>query len=249
MRFIKMQGIGNDYVYVNGFAETVSDPAALAVKVADRHFGIGGDGLILVLPPSEGVDAHVRMRMFNMDGSEAEMCGNGVRCVCKLAYDHEVTPGIRSQNPMLVETGNGVLSLRYETNGDGLVREVTVNMGEPILEPAKVPVKIDDADDAVVNHPTQGLFNWPSQLGEQWIKDCGLDERMTCVSMGNPHVTLFCKDVSKVPLEQVGPVIEKASVFPAKINVHFVQVHGRGEAAASRLLAERVRQRWRCQAC
>jgi len=140
MRFIKMHGIGNDYVYVNGFVETVGDPAALAEEIADRHTGVGGDGLILVLPPEDGVDAHVRMRMFNADGSESEMCGNGIRCVCKLAYDHEVAPGIREAKPMKIQTGAGVLTLEYTTNGSGRVEQVTVDMGAPILEPEKVPV-------------------------------------------------------------------------------------------------------------
>ncbi len=228
MRFIKMHGIGNDYVYVNGFAQAVSDPGALAVQVADRHFGIGGDGLILVLPASEGTDAHVRMRMFNADGSEAEMCGNGIRCVCKLAYDHNVTPGIRDQNPMRIETGNGVLTLRYQTNGDGKVRDVTVDMGEPAFHPETIPANIDGVE-RIVNHDIKGLFNWPTSLGEEWIAECGLDQRMTCVATGNPHVILYCTDVSKVPLEQVGPIIENASVFPARINVHFVQIHSRDE--------------------
>src|SRR5436309_11992854 len=129
MRFTKMHGIGNDYVYVNGFEERVADPAAVARKIADRHFGVGGDGLILILPSDK---ADVRMRMFNADGSEAEMCGNGVRCVAKYAYDH----GLTQNNPMRVETGRGVLSLALVTRG-GKVEEVTVNMDQPILDLAK----------------------------------------------------------------------------------------------------------------
>src|SRR4051812_4210460 len=132
MKFTKMHGIGNDYIYVNGFAERVAEPVAVARKVSDRHTGIGGDGLILIMP-SERAD--VRMRMFNADGSESEMCGNGVRCVAKYAYDH----GLTKNNPMTVETGRGVLSLALKTI-DGKVREVTVNMGEPILSLPEVPV-------------------------------------------------------------------------------------------------------------
>src|SRR6185437_584353 len=120
MRFTKMHGIGNDYVYVNGFEQTVRDPSALAKAVSDRHFGIGGDGLILILPSDK---ADVRMRMFNADGSEAEMCGNGVRCIAKYAFDH----GLSKNNPMKVETGRGVLTLSLEASG-GKVRQVTVNM-------------------------------------------------------------------------------------------------------------------------
>lgn len=224
MRFIKMHGIGNDYVYVNGFTESISDPVALAPVIADRHTGVGGDGLILVLPPEAGVDAHVRMRMFNADGSESEMCGNGVRCVCKLAHDH----GITTANPMRVQTGRGVLTLSYTLDPQGKVAQVTVDMGEPILQPALVPVSIEKLD-RIVNHSIKGLIDWPSSLPANWIHECGLDQRMTCVSMGNPHVTFFVNDVAKVPLEIVGPIIEKHSVFPRRINVHFVQVHTRSE--------------------
>src|SRR5215218_2015252 len=132
MKFTKMHGIGNDYVYVNGFEETVADPVAVAKKVSDRHFGVGGDGLILILPSDK---ADVRMRMFNADGSEGEMCGNGVRCVAKYAYDH----GLCKSNPMRVETGRGVLSLALSVV-DGKVEQVTVNMDEPILDLPKIPV-------------------------------------------------------------------------------------------------------------
>ncbi len=225
MRFTKMHGIGNDYVYVNGLTETVADPAKAAISVADRHFGVGGDGLILVLPPTSiAAGAHVRMRMFNADGSESEMCGNGIRCVCKFAHDH----GLSTANPMRIETGRGILTLRYTTDARGKVEQVTVDMGEPILEPAKVPVAIRDVPQ-VVNHSVRSLIDWPANLSSSWIADCGLDLRMTCVSMGNPHATFFCKDVAKVPLEIVGPVIERHAVFPRRVNVHFVQVHSRGE--------------------
>ena len=227
MRFVKMHGIGNDYVYVNGFDERVDDPGALARVIADRHTGVGGDGLILLLPPSNGTDADVRMRMFNADGSEAEMCGNGIRCVCKLAHDDNVS---RAQ-PMRIETGNGVLTLEYATNGNGRVSDVTVDMGEPILAPADVPVKLDGVE-VVADHDTSALIDWNIPVNAEhqgWIEACGLDARMTCVSMGNPHVTFYCRDVSKVPLETIGPVIERHAMFPNRINVHFVQVHDRGE--------------------
>src|SRR5437016_818788 len=133
MRFTKMHGIGNDYIYVNGFDQRVDDPPAVARKISDRHFGIGGDGLILILP---SVNADVRMRMFNADGSEAEMCGNGVRCVAKYAYDH----GLTKNNPLKVETGRGVLSLALTFGKDSKVQQVTVNMGEPILDLPRIPV-------------------------------------------------------------------------------------------------------------
>ncbi len=224
MRFIKMHGIGNDYVFINGYEQTVDDPAAIAPRIADRHFGVGGDGLILVLPPEPNTDAHVRMRMFNSDGSEAEMCGNGVRCVCKLAHDH----GITNANPMRVQTGNGVLTLSYTTDAQGKAHTVTVDMGPPILETAKIPVNITDLPQ-VVNHHTGSLFVWPDSLPKNWAQNCGLDLRMTCVSMGNPHAVFYCDDVSKVPLTAIGPFLEHHSVFPNRANIHFVQVQSENE--------------------
>src|SRR6188472_3508964 len=132
MKFTKMHGIGNDYVYVNGFEERVDDPGDVARKVSDRHFGIGADGLIMILPSDK---ADVRMRMFNIDGSEGEMCGNGVRCVAKYAFDH----GLTKNNPMRVETGRGVLTLDLKLDRGSKVEQVTVNMGEPIFDLAKIP--------------------------------------------------------------------------------------------------------------
>lgn len=217
MRFTKMHGLGNDYVYVNCFTESLpGDPAKLSQAVADRHFGIGGDGLILICP-SERADA--RMRMFNADGSEAEMCGNGVRCVAKYVYDN----GIAKKSPITVETGNGVLTLEIETK-NGKAEQIRVDMGEPILEASKIPTTFTGS--SVVNQPLpEDLFAG----NNQWFASCGLEPQMTCVSMGNPHVILYCQDVSKIPLEQVGPVLENAKIFPRRINVHFVQVHSSQE--------------------
>jgi diaminopimelate epimerase len=227
MRFIKMHGIGNDYVYVNAFQEQVNDPARTATLVADRHFGVGGDGLIMVCPPESGVDANVRMRMFNADGSESEMCGNGVRCVCKLAHDH----GLSKANPMRVQTGRGVLTLRYTTGRDGKVDQVTVDMGEPILEAARIPVAIPGVAEMarVVNQSLKPFVADHPVLGEAWARAVGLDPQLTAVSMGNPHITLYVNNVAKVPLEVVGPVLENDKRFPRRINVHFVQVHAPGE--------------------
>lgn len=222
MHFTKMHGAGNDYVYVDCFAETMpSDPAALARKVADRHYGIGGDGLILICPSDRG-DA--RMRMFNADGSESEMCGNGVRCVAKFVYDH----GIAKKSPLRIETGNGVLEIGLEV-ADGKARRATVDMGPPILEAGKIPVTLKGVDpqSRVVDAP---LFDHVDpKWFEAWSAAVGLDPKMTCVSMGNPHVTIYCRDVAAVPLEQIGPLLEKHPIFPRRINVHFVQVHDRGE--------------------
>jgi diaminopimelate epimerase len=216
MRFTKMHGIGNDYVYVNCFEEpTPADPAALAVKIADRHYGVGGDGLILICP-SRVADA--RMRMFNADGSESEMCGNGVRCVAKYVYDH----GIAKKPELKIETGNGVLTIGLEVENGNAVR-ARVDMGEPILEAAKIPTTL--TGERIVNYPAPDF----AHQDNAWQKQCGLDPRMTCVSMGNPHVTLYCEDVQKVPLEVVGPKFENASIFPRRINVHFVQVHSSTE--------------------
>jgi diaminopimelate epimerase len=220
VRFTKMQGAGNDYVYVDCFAQPMpGDPAALARRIADRHYGVGGDGLILICP-SQRADA--RMRMFNADGSEAEMCGNGVRCLAKYVYDH----GIAKKDNLAIETGRGILKLALEVSA-AKVSRVRVDMGEPILEAAKIPTTI--VAERVVNAPLPDLGGELAMLGD-WQTACGVDPRMTCVSMGNPHVVLYCRDVAKVPLEFVGPVIERAAIFPRRINVHFVQVHSPGEA-------------------
>jgi diaminopimelate epimerase len=212
-----MHGIANDYVYVDCFKQPPPrNPAELSKVISDRHCGVGGDGLILICP-SERADA--RMRMFNADGSEAEMCGNGIRCVAKYVYDH----GIATKTPLTIETGRGVLTLEIEAKNGKAVR-VRVDMGEPILEAEKVPTTLPGP--RVVNHPLPADGVWTDRA---WFKDCGLDPRMTCVSMGNPHVVLYCDDVAKVPLERVGPPLETATWFPKRINVHFVQVHSPGE--------------------
>jgi diaminopimelate epimerase len=217
MKFTKMHGAGNDYVYVNAFQETLPrDIPRLAVAVSDRHTGVGGDGLILICP-SEVADA--RMRMFNADGSESEMCGNGIRCVAKYIHDH----GIARKDELKIETGRGVLTLRLEV-ADGKVRQVRVDMGEPILEAEKIPTTLSGS--RVVDQPLPSIGG---DARPAWFDECGLDARMTCVSMGNPHVVLYCRDVARVPLESIGPVLENARIFPRRINVHFVQVHGPDE--------------------
>jgi diaminopimelate epimerase len=201
MRFTKMHGLGNDYVYVdcvNG--PPVKDPASVAIKVSDRHFGIGGDGLILICP-SEVADA--RMRMFNADGSESEMCGNGLRCVAKFVHDH----GIARKPTLKLETGRGVLTVDLEVS-NGKAERVRVNMGTPILKSADIPTTL----------PGDPPVNASFSAG-------GVSYTGTCVSMGNPHVTIYVDEVKSVPLEAVGPGIEHAAVFPRRINAHFVQVH------------------------
>lgn len=210
MRFTKMHGLGNDYVYIDGFAAPPPvDPAAVAVKVSDRHFGVGGDGLILIVP-SDKADA--RMRMFNADGSEAEMCGNGLRCVAKYVHDH----GIARKPTLTLETGRGVLAVDLEVK-DGKATRVRVNMGEPILEAAKIPTTL----------PGDPPVNVRFQAG-------GAEYTGTCVSMGNPHVVLytgdeFFTDKPRDRVTEVGPLIETHEVFPRRINVHFVKVHTANE--------------------
>ena len=205
MKFTKMQGLGNDYVYVNCFEEKVENPSELAVKVSDRHFGIGSDGLILIRP-SEVAD--FRMTMFNADGSESEMCGNGIRCVGKYVYDY----GLNDKTEVSVETLAGIKYLKFLIK-DGKVDMVTVNMGEPILKPELVPVVGEG--DAVIDSP---------------IEVDGKEYKMTCVSMGNPHSVVFVDDVDNFPLHEVGPLFEHHKAFPRRVNAEFCQVIDRTHA-------------------
>ena len=207
-----MHGAANDYVYVDCFAEpTPADPAALAPRISDRHRGVGGDGLVLIEPSAR---ATARMRMFNADGSEAEMCGNAVRCVAHLL----VARGRAAAGTVTIETRRGVLSLEVTRTGPRSSR-VRVDMGEPILEAAEIPVA--GVVGRIVDAPCPALGR-----EQDWWRACGLDPRMTCVSMGNPHLVLFCRDVGAGPLETVGPGLETHPLFPRRINVHFVEVHG-----------------------
>jgi diaminopimelate epimerase len=206
MKFTKMQGAGNDYVYVNCFEEKVENPAEVARKVSNRNFGIGSDGLILIMPSTV---ADVRMRMFNSDGSESEMCGNGIRCVAKYAYDH----GIVNKKEISAETGAGILTLQLFTNADNKVDRVRVNMGEPRLTRAEIPM-LGDGSNRVVNEPLNILHS---------------TFNITCVSMGNPHCVIFVDDVEHYPVEKYGPFIENHELFPRRTNVEFVQVISRNE--------------------
>ena len=228
INFAKMHGLGNDYVYVDGSQHPVADAPALARWVSDRHVGVGSDGLIMVEPVSPGVDADVRMRMFNADGSEGMMCGNGIRCVAKFAVDR----GISASQPLRVETRRGVLSVHWRRGGhDGTVSEATVDMGSPILALARVPAAIPGVSpaSAVTDFALPDGFWKQSGAVEGWEAACGLDPRMTLVSMGNPHAVLWCTDVTRVPLAVVGPFTERHPWFPERMNVHFVQVLGPGE--------------------
>ena len=205
MRFTKMHGCGNDYVYVNLFEEKVENPAEVSIKVSDRHFGIGSDGLITIGPSDK---ADFRMHIYNADGSEAEMCGNGIRCVAKYVYDHHLT----DKTEITVETGAGVLTLILFPE-DGKVQQVRVDMGEPILTPAEIPVVADG--DNVIDEPIE-------VGGKTW--------NMTCVSMGNPHAVVFVDDTASFPLETYGPLFENHERFPKRTNTEFVQIISRTEA-------------------
>ena len=202
MRFTKMHGLGNDYVYVNGFAEQVDDPVALARAVSDRHFGIGGDGLILILPSDK---ADCRMRMFNADGSEAQMCGNGIRCVAKYVYDHDIA----RRTTLNVETLAGVIDLDLFVAG-GVVERVCVKMGEPRLQREQIPMR--GAPGEVINEPL--LVN-----GETFD--------VTAVSMGNPHCVVFVDAVGSFDVAHWGPLFEHHDAFPERVNTEFIQVDDR----------------------
>lgn len=206
MRFTKMHGLGNDYVYVNCFQEKIDNPEQLAVIVSDRHTGIGSDGLILIQPSNK---ADFFMSMYNADGSRAEMCGNGIRCVGKYVYDY----GLTKKTHISVDTLAGVKYLDL-TVEDGKVSMVKVNMGAPILEPREIP--IDSGLPQFVNQPVE-------LEGETYD--------MTAVSMGNPHGILFVDDVKACPLETVGPKLEVHPLFPKKANIEFVQIHNRKEVS------------------
>ncbi len=202
MKFTKMHGLGNDYVYVSAFDQPPpADPAALARAVSDRHFGIGSDGLILI-GPSDRADA--RMRMFNADGSESEMCGNGVRCVAKFVYDR----GIARKGRIAIETGRGVLSLDVEAEA-GLAQRVRVDMGAPILRSLDIPTTL----------PGDPPVNAPMDVR-------GHSLAITAVSMGNPHAVVYVEDVEHFPVEEVGAALEVHPAFPRRVNVHFVEVIG-----------------------
>ncbi len=200
MRFSKMHGISNDYVYVNGFTEQVDDPAAVSIFVSDRRCGIGSDGLILILPSDK---ADCRMRMFNADGSEGMMCGNGIRCVGKYAYDH----GIVDTPHLSVETKSGIKYIDLQIE-DGIAVGATVDMGKAILRPADIPVLADG--ETFVARP---------------LEVDGKTYEATCVSMGNPHCILFMEDDPMgLDLAAIGPHFENHPLFPERINTEFVRV-------------------------
>lgn len=199
MKFTKMQGLGNDYVYVNCMEQMIEDAAETARRVSDRHFGIGSDGLILICPSDK---ADFEMRMYNADGSRGEMCGNGIRCVGKYVYDY----GLTDKTSLSVETLGGIKHLFLEVEG-GKVSLVKVDMGPAILEPEKIPVTAEGS--RVVDEP---------------LCVDGKTFRMTCVSMGNPHAVIYVDDVQGMDLEKTGPSFENHERFPNRINTEFAHV-------------------------
>lgn len=199
MKFTKMHGCGNDYVYVNCFEEKVEHPGEVAKLVSDRHFGIGSDGLILICPSEE---ADVQMRMFNADGSEGAMCGNGIRCVGKYAYDN----GLVSRDELTVSTKSGIKTLKLFVK-DGKAERARVNMGPAILKPERIPVEAKG--DTAIHLP---------------ITVNGQEYHFTAVSMGNPHAVVFVEDVDSLNLEQIGPGFEHHPFFPDRVNTEFIQV-------------------------
>jgi diaminopimelate epimerase len=201
MKFTKMHGAGNDYIYVNGFKEAIEDPTAFAIQYSDRHKGIGSDGLVMIMP-SETCD--FRMQMLNADGSEAEMCGNASRCIGKYVYDK----GLTKKTSLTLETLAGIKKLELFLGTDNLVESVTVDMGEPILEAKLIPTTLEPSP--VINEIITFSHN--------------IDYAITCVSMGNPHAVIFTKGVNTLDLPKIGPLIENAPIFPNRTNTEFVEV-------------------------
>ena len=201
--FTKMHGCGNDYIYINCFEHTIDHPEELSKTISNRHFGVGGDGIVLICP-SEKADA--KMRMFNLDGSEGKMCGNAIRCVAKYVYDNNIV----KKDCLKIDTLSGVKTIKLQV-ADGVMISATVDMGQPILEPQAIPVSIQ-ADYALINFPFE------------------LDEKIyniTTVSMGNPHCVVFCDDIESLDLPVIGPKFEHHPYFPESVNTEFIRVENR----------------------
>ena len=203
MRFTKMQGCGNDYIYINCFEEKVENPEKLAIAMSERHFGVGSDGLVLIMPSETG---DFRMRMFNLDGSEGKMCGNASRCVGKYVYER----GLTDKTLVALETLGGMKYLDLYVE-DGIVKSVTVDMGEPILEAAQIPVVSDK-----------------EQVIAETVQLLDKEFDFTCVSMGNPHAVAFIDNVKDFPLETYGKVSESHPMYPEQVNTEFVEVINEG---------------------
>ena len=201
MKFTKMHGIGNDYIYINGFEDDIVPEEMIEeiIAMSDRHKGIGGDGVIFIMP-SDKADA--RMRMFNADGSEGKMCGNGIRCVGKYIYEHDIS----HNNPLKIETASGIKTLNLEV-AQGKVESVTVDMGSPILDPKLIPVDLD----------VEQVINYPLVVN-------GQEYMITCVSIGNPHCVIFTEGIDYLDLESIGPLFENNPIFPERTNTEFIEI-------------------------
>lgn len=204
MKFTKMHGAGNDYIYINCFKEKVENPSSLAVRVSDRHFGIGSDGLVLICPSEK---ADFKMDMYNADGSQGKMCGNASRCIAKYVYDN----GMTQADEITLETLSGVKKIKLILNGDTCVG-ATVNMGEPVLR----------AEDIPVSSETETVVSQKTSIG-------GNEYSITCVSMGNPHCVVFTDEVKTLELSKIGPCFENDKMFPERVNTEFVRVKGENE--------------------
>lgn len=204
MKFTKMHGTGNDYIYVNGFEEQIDNPVEAAIRWSDRHKGIGSDGLVMILP-SETCD--FKMRMFNADGSESEMCGNASRCIGKFVYDK----GMTSKTEVTLETLAGVKVLKLFIDSDNQVEKVTVDMGAPILEADLIPTTLSGDENNQVISRTVSFSE-------------GLAYPLTTVSMGNPHAVIFTRGINDLKLSEIGPVIENAAIFPRRTNTEFIEL-------------------------
>jgi diaminopimelate epimerase len=204
MKFTKMHGIGNDYIYINGFEELVQNPGELSIRLSDRHKGVGSDGLVMILPSSK---ADFRMQMFNADGSEAEMCGNAARCIGKYVYEK----GLTNKTELTLETLAGIKTLQLFLDDDNNVVSVTVDMGNPELEPSKIPTTL----------PGKQIVNFPVSFD-------GVNYYITCVSMGNPHTVIFTQNIATLDIETIGKKIENAPIFPRRTNVEFIEIIDKG---------------------
>ena len=199
MKFTKMHGIGNDYIYFNCLDNDIKDPNGLSIALSDRHFGVGGDGIVMIMRSKV---ADFRMRMFNADGSEGKMCGNATRCIGKYVYEK----GLTDKTEFTLETLGGIKVLKLNVS-DGKVISVTVDMGKAILKPADIPVLLDG--DCIVSKKTMLA---------------GKEHEITCVSMGNPHCVIFTKDIDNLDLEKIGPDYENDPIFPERVNTEFVEI-------------------------
>lgn len=206
IKFTKMQGCGNDYVYVNCMEETINNPGEVSRYISDRHFGIGSDGLILICP---SVVADFRMAMYNADGSEGKMCGNGIRCIAKYVYEY----GLTDKEQISIETKSGIKYLDL-TVKDGKVCLVKVDMGAPVLKPEEIPVVADKGMDTFIDQP---------------VCIDGSEYKITCISMGNPHAVIFVDDTKNFAVSKYGPLFETSPLFPDSVNTEFVQVISRNE--------------------